>query len=87
MDESALIALAATAFGWAVLSGWFDRHDITGPMVFLVGGLVLANPSWGIVDVNLANSTVHDTAEITLALLLFADASTVSLTARRGTCR
>ncbi len=83
MDESALIALAATAFGWAVLSGWFDRHDITGPMVFLVGGLVLANPSWGIVDVNLANSTVHDTAEITLALLLFADASTVSLTAAR----
>ena len=82
MDESALIALAATAFGWAILSGWFDRHDITGPMVFLVGGLVLANPSWGIVDVNLANSTVHDTAEITLALLLFADASTVSLTAR-----
>lgn len=46
-------------------------------------GLLLGNESWGIVDVEVESETVHTLAELTLVLLLFADASTVPLTAAR----
>ena len=70
-------------FGWAVLAERLAARNLTGPLVFLVAGLLLANPSWGIVSVDVESSTVHHLAEITLALLLFADASAVPLTAAR----
>jgi len=45
--------------------------------------LVLAYSDWGFGSINIAGSTVHSLAEITLALLLFGDASGGA--ARRGT--
>ena len=78
-----LIALSIVIFGWAVLAERFAARNLTGPLVFLVAGLLLANPSWGIVSVDVESSTVHHLAEITLALLLFADASAVPLAAAR----
>ena len=63
--------------------GAVGARNLTGPLVFLVAGLLLANPSWGIVSVDVESSTVHHLAEITLALLLFADASAVPLAAAR----
>ena len=83
MNEATLVALSIVIFGWAVLSEWFAARNLTGPLVFLVAGLLLANSSWGIVSVDIESSTVHHLAEITLALLLFADASTVPLAAAR----
>ena len=83
MNEATLIALSIVLFGWAILSERLAAHNLTGPFVFLVAGLLVANPSWGIVSVNVESSTVHHLAEITLALLLFADASTVPLAAAR----
>ena len=83
MNEAALAALAVVIFGWAILSDWFARHDLTGPLVFMVAGLVLANSSWGIGSIDIEGSTVHALAEITLALLLFGDASGVPPAAAR----
>ena len=83
MNEATLIALSIVIFGWAILSERLAARNLTGPLVFLVAGLLLANPSWGIVSVDVESSTVHHLAEITLALLLFADASTVPLAAAR----
>jgi sodium/hydrogen antiporter len=83
MNEAALVALSIVIFGWAVLSEWFAARNLTGPLVFLVAGLFLANPSWGIASIDIESSTVHVLAEITLALLLFADASAVPWAAAR----
>jgi sodium/hydrogen antiporter len=83
VNEAALAALAVVIFGWAILTDWFSRHNLTGPLVFMVAGLVLANSDWGIGSVNIAGSTVHSLAEITLALLLFGDASGVPPAAAR----
>ena len=83
MNEATLVALSIVIFGWAILSEWFAARNLTGPLVFLVAGLLLANSSWGIVSVDIESSTVHLLAEITLALLLFADASAVPLAAAR----
>ncbi len=83
MNETTLVALSVVIFGWAILSEWFAARNISGPLVFLVAGLFLANPRWGIVDVDIGGSTVHVLAELTLAMLLFADASAVTLAAAR----
>ena len=66
-----------------MVSGWLASRNITGPLVFLAAGFLLANSSWGIVSVDIESSTVHFVAEVTLALLLFADASAVTLAAAR----
>jgi sodium/hydrogen antiporter len=83
MNEATLAAVSIVIFGWAILSEWFAARGLTGPLVFLVAGLLLANPNWGIVTVDVESSTVHSLAEITLALLLFGDASGVPLAAAR----
>jgi sodium/hydrogen antiporter len=83
MDQATVIALAVVVFGWAVFSEWLAARNLTGPLIFLVAGFVLANARWGIGSVDIESSTVHHLAEITLALLLFADASGVPVAAAR----
>jgi sodium/hydrogen antiporter len=83
MNEATLVALSIVILVWAILSEWLAARNLTGPLVFLVAGLLLANSSWGIVSVDIESSTVHHLAEVTLALLLFADASEVPLAAAR----
>jgi NhaP-type Na+/H+ or K+/H+ antiporter len=83
MTSATLIALSIVLFGWAIVSERLALSNITGPLLFLVAGLLLGNPDWGIVTVDVESSTVHGLAELTLALLLFADASGVPLTAAR----
>ena len=83
MSETTLIALSLVVFGWSVGSEWFAQRNLSGPLLFLGAGLLLANPSWGLVSVDVESATVHHLAEITLALLLFADASAVPLAAAR----
>jgi NhaP-type Na+/H+ or K+/H+ antiporter len=83
MSTTTVIVLAIVVFGWSTVSEALAARDLTGPLVLLVAGLLLANPSWGIVTVDVESSTVHLLAELTLALLLFADASGVPLAAAR----
>jgi NhaP-type Na+/H+ or K+/H+ antiporter len=84
MTEGALICLALVVFTWAVLSEWLAARNVTGPLVLLAAGLVLGNESWGLVDVDLESTFVHSLAELTLALLLFADASKVPVASARS---
>ena len=83
MTSTTLMAVAIVLFGWAILSERLARSNITGPLLFLLAGLLLGNPDWGLVSVDVESSTVHVLAELTLALLLFADASSVPLMAAR----
>ena len=83
MNEATLVALALVIFAWSVLANRLAALNLSGPLVLAAAGLLLGNPSWGVVTVNIQSSTVHHLAEITLALLLFADASAVPLNAAR----
>lgn len=83
MSESVVIAIALVVMIWSLLSDWLAARYIGGPLIFLVAGFVIANPEWGIVAVDVDSSSVHVLAEITLALLLFGDASAVPLAAAR----
>jgi NhaP-type Na+/H+ or K+/H+ antiporter len=87
MNTNTVIVLAAVLFGWSVVSDRLAARNLTGPIVFTVAGLLLANSSWGIVTIDVESSTVHVLAEVTLGLLLFADASKVPLAAARHDLR
>ena len=75
MKGVTILALAFLLY--AVLAGRLDRLSITAPMVFVVVGALLGPGGTGLLKVSLSNETTLAITEITLALLLFADASTV----------
>ena len=79
MSESAALVVALLVVAWAALSGLLGRHSVTGPLVFVVVGYVLANPDWGVVRVDIEVDALHTLAEVTLALVLFSDASRINL--------
>jgi sodium/hydrogen antiporter len=79
VTEATFAALALLILAWAVTSDLLSRANITGPLVFTVAGFVLANRDWGPLTVDVDAPSVHVLAELTLALLLFSDASRVGL--------
>ncbi len=79
MSESAALVIALLILVWASFSGVLGRHSVTGPLVFVVVGYAAANPDWGSVEVDLDVGVIRVIAEVTLALVLFSDASRVSL--------
>jgi NhaP-type Na+/H+ or K+/H+ antiporter len=83
MTEAAVAVIALLVLVWAVVSGALARHDVTGPLVFTIAGFLLANPEWGPLGVDIETGAVHALAEITLALVLFSDASRVNLSELR----
>ena len=79
MTASAVAVVAVLVFGWAVGSDALARRNITGPLVFSVAGYLLSNPDWGPVAIDVETGSVHLIAEVTLALVLFADAARVDV--------
>jgi NhaP-type Na+/H+ or K+/H+ antiporter len=79
VTEGTFAVLVLLVLAWAVTSDLLARLNITGPLVFAVAGYVLGNPDWGPLTVDVEAPSVHLTAELTLALLLFADAARVNL--------
>jgi NhaP-type Na+/H+ or K+/H+ antiporter len=79
VTEATFAVLALLVLGWAITSGVLSRVNINGPLLFTAAGYVLANPGWGPLSVDYEAPSIHVIAEITLALLLFADASRVSI--------
>ncbi len=79
MSAAAIAVVSLLILVWAVLSGVLARHDVTGPLLFVVCGYLLANPDWGVLTVDVDASAVHLLAELTLGLVLFTDASRVDV--------
>lgn len=74
---------AAIFFGllvlYAVVAVWLGRRSITMPMVFVAVGALAGVGGLGLIDFSLSPQSVERLVEITLALLLFADASTLNV--------
>ena len=84
MNVETVAALTVLVFAWAVLSGALARRNVTGPLVFAAAGYLLGNAEWGPLPVDIDASSVHVIAEVTLALLLFADAARVNVSKLRA---
>ena len=79
MSASDLAIVAALIFAWGTLSARLERTDLTAPIAFVVAGVVLTHGPLAPLGVTPAPETVKFLAEFTLVLVLFSDASRVSL--------
>ena len=74
-----LTVLAVVIVAYTLVASKLDRWWITGPMVFVAAGVILGPGGLDVLPLSLTNETVVTVTELTLALLLFSDASTVRL--------
>ena len=77
-----LAAVALVLLGFSAISGRLERSLVTPAIFFTCAGL-LAGPVLGLIDLSIGSEAVKLLAEATLTLVLFADASRISLPALR----
>jgi sodium/hydrogen antiporter len=78
----ALATVAALLIGYATVSRRLEGLNVSGAMFFTTAGL-LVGPVLGLLELQVHGEQVKLLAEITLTLVLFADASRISLRALR----
>jgi NhaP-type Na+/H+ or K+/H+ antiporter len=78
LNAAAIAVISACVILWGLVSARLERWDVTAPLTFVVLGLGSANGPLALIHLNLHSSDIRLLAEITLALVLFADASRVN---------
>lgn len=78
MDPTTLAAIFLLLFGFSLISKRTDGTVITAPILFASAGLMASKDYLGLVNINVNHHTIHTIAELTLILLLFADASRIN---------
>jgi len=73
----AVLALVAVAY--ALISGRVERSWISGPILFVVAGAVLGPLGLGVLALGLSVGDLRLLAELTLSMVLFADAANADL--------
>lgn len=81
--ETWVVLFGAVAV-YALVAGWLGARSITMPLVFVAVGIVAGPHVLGAIDLPLHAEGIERLIEITLALLLFADASTLDWRAIRA---
>jgi NhaP-type Na+/H+ or K+/H+ antiporter len=71
--------MALFVFLYSLVSKILERTVVGGAITFVVAGLILGNFGAGLLDLELNAKAIGVLAELTLAFLLFADASTADL--------
>jgi len=83
LNTAAVAVTAACVVLWAVLSGRLERLNISAPIAFVCLGVLVTHKPFQLVDVRLHSADLLTLAEVTLALVLFVDASRVKVRALR----
>ncbi len=77
-SDAAFAVVAACFVVWGLVSARLERWQVTAPIAFVLLGLAVTHGPVVLVHVQLHSSTIRSLAEITLALVLFSDASRVN---------
>jgi NhaP-type Na+/H+ or K+/H+ antiporter len=72
-----LVILGAVFIGYSLVAGRLERWSITAPMVFVAAGALIGPAGIGVLDVGLDTEVAKVITELTLGVLLFADAATL----------
>jgi NhaP-type Na+/H+ or K+/H+ antiporter len=83
MDSVSLVAITGLLLMYALSSKRLSTSVVSAAMFFLVGGWVIGPSGLDLLALPATSSTVELLAELTLALVLFSDASRVRLSALR----
>jgi NhaP-type Na+/H+ or K+/H+ antiporter len=73
-----LVTLSAVLVAWALVSRRLERFSVTAPMVLILAGAVLGAGTAPLVSIDLSAEALRELIELTLAVLLFADATEVN---------
>lgn len=86
MNTEAIAAIAIFVLMFGSISRRLEKSVITPPMAYVVYGLLISSAALGLIEsVSINNEVIRTLAEITLALVLFTDASRIQLKQlRRG---
>ncbi len=79
MSEQDWVRLLLVIVLYTVCAAWLGRFSVTGPLVFVLAGALLGPDALGLMDIPIGTTGIEQVTEITLALLLFADAATLNL--------
>jgi NhaP-type Na+/H+ or K+/H+ antiporter len=79
LDPAVLAVVAASAVLWSLFSARLEGWNVTAPMAFVALGLLFTHGPLALIDLNLQSVAVRSVAEVTLALVLFVDASRVNV--------
>jgi NhaP-type Na+/H+ or K+/H+ antiporter len=84
-ELTTLAVFAGCVLVWGLVSVRLERWNISAPIAFVALGVVLTHGPVAPARINIHSSTLRTLAELTLALVLFADASRVNArTLRHG---
>jgi NhaP-type Na+/H+ or K+/H+ antiporter len=78
VDAVVIAVIAGSIVLWTLVSVPLERWNVTAPIAFVVMGVVATHGPVTVTHVNLQSTTVRSMAELTLALVLFIDASRVN---------
>ena len=87
LNLESLAVVSACVLLWGLVSARLERWDVSAPIAFVVMGLAVTHGPTGFVHISLHSSTIRSLAELTLALVLFADASRVNIRLLRASAR
>lgn len=76
--DAAIAVISGCVVLWGLVSARFARWDVTAPIAFVLLGLLTANGPLSLFHLQLRSSDIRILAEISLALVLFSDASRVN---------
>jgi len=79
LDTRTLAVVAGCVVMWSLVSGRFERWSISAPIAFVAMGLLATHGPTRLIQVNPHSSTILSLAEVTLALVLYTDASRVNV--------
>ncbi len=82
-----LAIVALFAFAYSMLAARLDKAVVNGPVVYLVFGVIAGPLVLGLVDLSVGQEALRLIAELTLALVLFTDASNADLGVLKRTVR
>ena len=77
MNQEAFAAIAIFILIFGSVSRKLEQSIITPPMAYVVFGLLISPWGLGLIEVNITNEIIRIIAEITLAIVLFTDASRI----------
>lgn len=84
LDTATLAVVAGCFLVWGLVSVRLERWNVSAPIAFVALGLLVANPPLSLIDVRIGSDSFRSIAEVTLAVLLFTDASRVNVRAVRA---
>ena len=77
--ESGIALFVLLLAGYALIANRLDQASIGPAVFFVLAGLLLGPDVLGVLHIDIESSTIRQLAELTLALVLFTDASTVDV--------